>query len=92
MNLDRKKSGRTQCVLIISDTHGAVAPRVLVVTRECEATVRAGDIAGEHVLYDLFEHGYPVDALRGNNDRSERREQAWALTTMHSVRGVGLRC
>jgi uncharacterized protein len=55
-------------VLLISDTHGALDPRVLAQARECDLVVHAGDIGAAGVLDQLAAAAPRVVAIRGNND------------------------
>ena len=55
-------------VLILSDTHGHIDPRVLALAADCELVVHAGDIVGAEVLEALASRCARVVAVRGNND------------------------
>jgi putative phosphoesterase len=59
-------------VLILSDTHGQVDPRVLALASASQAVVHGGDIGSSAVLFALRETGVPLIAVRGNNDLPER--------------------
>ena len=55
-------------VLILSDTHGHIDPRVLELAAGCELAVHAGDVGGAAVLDALASRCRRVVAVRGNND------------------------
>jgi hypothetical protein len=59
-------------VAILSDTHGAVDPRVLEVVASCDLAVHGGDIGAGEVLDTIARHlsSGPdgLHAVRGNND------------------------
>jgi len=59
-------------VAILSDTHGAVDPRVLEVVASCDLAVHGGDIGDGEVLDTIARHlsSGPdgLHAVRGNND------------------------
>ena len=52
---------------VVSDTHGVLPPGVPEVFEGVDAIIHAGDIGGEHILYEL-EAIAPVTAVRGNTD------------------------
>jgi uncharacterized protein len=54
-------------VLILSDTHGAVAPAILELATHAGYIVHAGDIGSAAVLDSLATRA-PTVAVRGNND------------------------
>lgn len=54
-------------VLLLSDTHGVVDPRIAALSSECDHVVHAGDIGSGAVLTALRPRGQLV-AVRGNND------------------------
>lgn len=54
---------------VISDTHGRMDPRVFAQFQDVEHILHAGDIGAESVLAGLQALA-PVDAVRGNNDRT----------------------
>lgn len=60
--------GPVSKVLILSDTHGHIDPRVLALAADCERVVHAGDIVGAGVLDALTRRCPEVAAVRGNND------------------------
>lgn len=63
-------------VLLLSDTHGHLAPGIAALARESDAVVHAGDIGSAGVLAAL---GPALTAVRGNNDTPSRCAQAdWA--------------
>lgn len=53
---------------VVSDTHGAVDPRLAQALEDCDAVVHAGDIGDARVLTALARRDRPVIAVRGNND------------------------
>jgi putative phosphoesterase len=55
-------------VLLLSDTHGQVHPKILALAAEVDAIVHAGDIGHPAVLDKLSAAGRPLLAVRGNND------------------------
>lgn len=55
-------------VLIISDTHGFIDPRIVEIAVGCDITVHAGDIVGPEILDQLRPLSGRVVAVRGNND------------------------
>ncbi|MFY9973511.1 MAG: metallophosphoesterase family protein, partial [Chromatiaceae bacterium] len=59
-------------VAILSDTHGAVDPRVLEVVATCDLAVHGGDIGGGEVLEAIAARLRPgagsLHAVLGNND------------------------
>lgn len=59
-------------VAILSDTHGAVDPRILAVITACDRAVHGGDIGCADVLDSIGLHLKPgtgaIHAVRGNND------------------------
>jgi len=57
----------TTVVGVISDTHGLVRPEAIVVLRNCDAIVHAGDIGKPEVLEELGQIA-PLRAIRGNVD------------------------
>lgn len=57
-----------QRVLIVSDTHGFLDPRIARLAAECDAAVHAGDIGAASVLDQLRAAAGVVIAVRGNND------------------------
>jgi uncharacterized protein len=58
--------------LLISDTHGALDPRVLAQARGCDLVVHAGDIGAADVLDALAAAAPHVVAIRGNNDTAAK--------------------
>ncbi|HEY0178846.1 MAG TPA: metallophosphoesterase family protein [Dokdonella sp.] len=55
-------------VLLLSDTHGALDPRILEQARASEVVVHAGDVGAAAVLSALRAACPRVVAVRGNND------------------------
>lgn len=53
---------------VVSDTHGAVDPRLVAALDDCDAVIHAGDIGDAAVLASLARRERPVIAVRGNND------------------------
>ncbi len=66
-------------ILIVSDTHGFVDPRIAKLAARCELTVHAGDILDPRVLEEIRPCSGALVAVKGNNDvpakwpRSARR-------------------
>ncbi len=58
----------TVTVIILSDTHGHLDPRIAELARRCDIAVHAGDIMGTEVLQALRPRSGEVCAVRGNND------------------------
>ncbi len=58
---------RHQRILIISDTHGTLDPRIAALARDCDWVVHAGDVGNTTVLAALAPRREVV-AVRGNND------------------------
>lgn len=54
-------------ILILSDTHGQIAPEILVLAEQCNLAVHCGDIGNQAVLDQLSSRVETV-AVRGNND------------------------
>ena len=54
-------------VLILSDTHGYLDPRIASLARDADYAVHAGDVGGTDVLMGLRPR-YSMLAIRGNND------------------------
>lgn len=65
-------------VLLLSDTHGFLDPRIAALAGQVERIVHAGDIGGDAVLQQLEEHA-PLVAVRGNNDVPGK----WSGAPMH---------
>jgi putative phosphoesterase len=55
-------------VLIVSDSHGYLDPRLADLSRRCDIAVHAGDIMSGEVLEALRPRSGEVIAVRGNND------------------------
>lgn len=56
-----------QHVLLLSDTHGVLDPRILMLARRTELVVHAGDVGNASVLRQLGDSSRVI-AIRGNND------------------------
>jgi uncharacterized protein len=67
-------------VIILSDTHGFVDPRILEAARGSDVVVHAGDIGNAAVLAALRCCGGELVAVRGNNDSAERWPRADGTT------------
>ncbi len=63
-------------ILILSDTHGFVDPRIAAMAAACDITVHAGDILDPAVLDDVRPQCGQLVAVRGNNDVPEKRPQS----------------
>ena len=55
---------------VISDTHGLLRAEAVAALQGVELIVHAGDIGKPEILTELAEIA-PVEAVRGNNDRTE---------------------
>jgi hypothetical protein len=55
-------------VLLLSDTHGVLDPRVAELAQDCALAVHAGDVGASAVLETLVAACGRVLAVRGNND------------------------
>lgn len=55
-------------VILLSDTHGQIAPPVLEQVAQCDLCIHAGDIGGATVLTELQSIGVSVVPVLGNND------------------------
>ena len=55
-------------LLLLSDTHGTLEPRIATRARRVDVVVHAGDIGSTAVLDTLEGHCTQVIAVRGNND------------------------
>ena len=55
-------------VIIVSDTHGFLDPRIARLAARCDYAVHAGDIGDSAVLRALRPKRKKVTAVRGNND------------------------
>ena len=62
----------TTRVLVLSDTHGLLRPRVLEAAQLAHQIVHAGDFDDENT-FDALEACAPMAAVRGNNDWYLRR-------------------
>lgn len=58
-----------QCRLgIVSDTHGAIDPRIVNVVKRCDKVLHAGDIMSADVLDQICPDSGELYAVQGNND------------------------
>ena len=55
-------------VALLSDTHGAIDPRVAEAIAGSDWVIHAGDIGNADILHQLAQLGDKVVAVRGNND------------------------
>ena len=55
-------------ILLLSDTHGQIAPSVLQQVSQCDLCIHAGDIGSASVLTELQSTGVSVVPVLGNND------------------------
>jgi len=55
-------------VIILSDTHGYLDPRIAELAATCDVAVHGGDVCGAAVLQALRPRTGRVIAVRGNND------------------------
>jgi putative phosphoesterase len=55
-------------ILLVSDTHGFIDPRILRLAEGCVLAVHAGDIVGANVIQELQAVTSNVISVRGNND------------------------
>lgn len=65
---EEKKLAPPVRVLLVSDTHGVVDPRIVQIAEECDVVVHAGDVGNGTVLKRLRPRHGKVYAVRGNND------------------------
>jgi putative phosphoesterase len=77
-------------VLLVSDTHGFLDPRIEALRRGCDLVVHAGDVGSDSVLDALAADGVRLLAVRGNNDTAARwvgdqERLARALPLRHEV-------
>lgn len=77
---------------VMSDTHGAVDPRLVAALDDCDAVIHAGDIGNATVLASLARCERPVIAVRGNNDVPDKwpRGQARAVRALPMTACVDL--
>ncbi len=59
-------------IAVVSDTHGAVDPRIVNKVAECTLAVHGGDIGSASVLSVLAPKSGLVMAVRGNNDTESK--------------------
>ena len=57
--------------VILSDTHGFVAPYIQSLAREADGVIHAGDIGGVDVLASITPKKGRLVAVRGNNDHPQ---------------------
>lgn len=71
---------------VISDTHGALDPRVKEIFRNVQHVIHAGDIVSPDALFDL-EKMAPLTAVRGNmdGDGSSSQLPRTAVVTLNGV-------
>lgn len=55
-------------LLLLSDTHGCLHPRILALAGQVDAVVHAGDVGHPDVLTALAAGGADLSVVRGNND------------------------
>ena len=55
-------------ICILSDTHGALDPRIADTVSQCDIAIHGGDIGNASVLEQLRPRGERVIAVLGNND------------------------
>lgn len=67
-------------VLLLSDTHAALHPRILDLAHQVDRVVHAGDIGNAAVLDQLRDAAGTVIAVRGNNDSAAKWPAADAAT------------
>ena len=67
-------------LLLCSDSHGPVDPRILDLARGCDAVVHAGDVGGADTLRALADAA-PATVVRGNNDVPGK----WAETDVDTL-------
>ena len=65
---------------VISDTHGYMDPRALLLLQEAEHIIHAGDI-GDYSIISQLEQIAPVTKVRGNVDRDG--QSALCLSLIH---------
>lgn len=68
----------TQKILLLSDTHGHVHPRILALASEVDAVIHAGDIGDPVILDSLRATTDTVLAVQGNNDTTAKWAKARA--------------
>lgn len=74
-------------VLLISDTHGALDPRIEALAREVDLVAHAGDVGSAAVLRRLRAACARVVAVRGNNDVGSK----WPVGDWTALRELGER-
>lgn len=69
----RSGSVEAECaVLLVSDTHGHIDPRIAGLAVQSDVVVHAGDIGDAQVLKHLRPSGGRIYAVRGNNDTPQK--------------------
>src|SRR5688500_199731 len=79
-------------LILLSDTHGFLDPRISELARACDLAVHAGDVGSADVLRALRPRQGRVIAVKGNNDLPEKwpRGQMTALTRLERYAAVDL--
>ena len=77
-NLERRT------LLLLSDTHGTLEPRIAARAARVDVVVHAGDIGSSSVLDTLELNCEQVIAIRGNNDVSAK----WAVEERHRLEAL----
>lgn len=79
-------------VLLVSDTHGVVDPRIAALARACALVVHAGDVGNAGVIESLQAGGANVVAVRGNNDVATKwpRDDRDVLDALEEVAQIEL--
>jgi putative phosphoesterase len=67
---DDELTSRTQCIGVISDTHGLMRPEAIAALRGVDLVLHAGDIGTPRVLQELKTIARVI-AVTGNNDTGE---------------------
>ncbi len=80
-------SCQTIRIIIISDTHGFIDPRILELVKGCDAAIHAGDIGSKEVLESLRSQCRCLFAVSGNNDLECKWDPAES-ETVRSLRPV----
>jgi uncharacterized protein len=71
-------------VLILSDTHGSVAPQIVRLASRCDLAVHAGDVGATAVLDQLGGACPLLVAIRGNNDVAAK----WSAAELSRLGGL----
>lgn len=72
MSSRSRNAKRPQRVLLVSDTHGHVDPRIADLAASCDFVVHAGDVGAQEVIESLRPASGRVYAVRGNNDTPQK--------------------